>query len=144
MSDEKQELPSPKVKSSCVMSGHIIDHDTGEAFVAVYCVGGSRLSVAGARILAAQIAQWADHAEKYNANHPKEEMASFMLRVLDKAKQWQHVPAAEKIVDPNEGKPDYVPRRNSYSAEIKWEAEPKAAKLKKPRTFRKVARKRKK
>lgn len=96
------EPPTPKAKSACVMAGHIIDHATGEAFVAVFCDGGNRLSVAGARILASHIVQWADHAEKHNTERPKDAIMRFMYKAVDMAKVWQHVPE-EQVADPNKG-----------------------------------------
>lgn len=114
MSDDAK-AEEQKPRHAIVMVGHSVDLETNESAVVIYCVGGNRLSVAGARILAAQITQWADHAEKRNADRPKETMMRFMYRALDSAKQWQHVDDAAKAADPNKNKPGYV--RKPYSTE---------------------------
>lgn len=117
MSDDVKdtETPAPKAKSACVMTGHIIDHATGEAFVAVFCAGGNRLSIAGARILAAQIVQWADHAEKHNAERPKDAVMRFMYKMRDVANTLQPAEDGVGKTDPNEGREGYVRKRKIYT-----------------------------
>lgn len=129
------EPPVPQAKCACVMAGHIIDHETGEAFVAIFCTGGNRLSVAGARILAAQIVQWADHADKHNAERPKDAIMRFMYKAADMTKVWQHVP--EKVVDPNKGRERYVEKRKPYSTDYEWV--PETVVPKKPRVLKRKA-----
>lgn len=105
MSDDVKE-DNCRPRSATVMVGHTIDNATGEAFVALYSGRSDIIAKIGARILAAQIVQWADHAEKRNAERPKESIARFMYRVLDDAEQWQHVDdEAVKVADTNKDAP---------------------------------------
>lgn len=94
MSDDAK-AEEQKPCHATVMIGHSVDLETNESAVVIYCVGGNRFSVAGARILAAQITQWADHAEKRNADRLKETTMRFMYKAIQQAsvKSAEWVPA---------------------------------------------------
>lgn len=102
-----------KFKHPTIMVGHSANLETGESAVMIYCAGGNRLSIAGARILAAQIVQWADHAEKRNAERPADTMTRLVYKMMQQAE-------VKPEDDSNAGKPGYVKRRKSYSTAFEW------------------------
>lgn len=81
-----------------ILVGSAIDNKTDEQFVALHVSdGGARLSPEGARLIAKQLVEWADHAEKKNSEPTT---VKLMYRILHDAVDkngWRHVeqPATE-------------------------------------------------
>lgn len=93
------ELKAEDFVSTSIMVGHAISAYDGTASVAISLNHvKARVSPAGARIVAAQLQAWADHAEAHNKEMPSKEMATLMYRVMAKhdpeTKAWQVKPAA--------------------------------------------------
>lgn len=89
---------------SSIMVGHAISKLDDEAAV---CISVNehhvRLSPEGARIVAAQITAWADHAEKYNQARPTAAITKLIYRVVGavgKDKAWGEAPPTEWTANP--------------------------------------------
>lgn len=96
-----------------IMVGHSVSTLTDEAAVCIsVCAAKARLSPVGARIVAAQLLQWADHAEALNKTQPGKRVANLLYRVMakcdEKTREWTAVPAEERAAPPKE-EPEPVP-----------------------------------